>query len=108
MWTKAKPTISCRFTLVLQGVDVDTEGLKDALLGIGYTGSLVSYKDNTVCLDFERQAENVYAAIKEAVKEIESMSIGASVIIAIPERKEDNIQELLADFYTVRPKLCSF
>lgn len=65
------------FTLVLTGVNENTEGLEDALFESGCDDALINFKNGIVYLDFDRESHNLKNAIMSAIRDIERAKIGA-------------------------------
>lgn len=47
--------------------------------------ALINYKNGTVYLDFDREAESLEQAILTAIKDIESSKVGAKIVSVAPE-----------------------
>lgn len=62
------------FTLVLSGVNADTEGLEDALYNAGCDDALICFYGKTVYLEFDREASSLDNAISSAIQQIETAS----------------------------------
>lgn len=73
------------FTLVLDGVDDQTEGLEDQLFEAGCDDALINFRNGTVYLDFNREAPSVEDAVISAIKDIEKSALGAKVISILPD-----------------------
>ena len=56
------------FTLTLSGVQMETEGLADALYTNGCDDGLICYYGSSVYIEFDREAESLDLAIKSAIK----------------------------------------
>lgn len=67
------------FTLVLSGVNSDTEGLEDALFGAGCDDALVCFYGKSVYLEFDREAETLNCAVATAIRNVEGAGINAQV-----------------------------
>lgn len=67
------------FTLTLSGVQMETEGLADALYINGCDDALICYYGSSVYVEFDREAESLDQAIKSAIDNIETAGIGAVV-----------------------------
>jgi len=67
------------FTLVLSGVNSDTEGLEDALYGGKCDDALICFYGTSVYLEFDREATTLNIAIATAIRDIESAGINAQV-----------------------------
>lgn len=74
-----------QFTLVLKSVDENTPGLEDALYKAGCDDALINFRDGTVYLDFDREAESLKEAVISAIKDVESSSLGGVVASVAPE-----------------------
>ncbi|KAA1155317.1 DNA-binding protein [Pseudoalteromonas sp. FUC4] len=68
------------FSLVLSGVDETTPNLDDALFEAGCDDGLVCTYNNTVYVDFMREAINYKQAVMSAIKNVESAGLNARVI----------------------------
>lgn len=73
-----------QFTLVLKDVDENTVGLEDTLFEAGCDDALINYRDGTVYIDFDREAESLKEAVMSAIKNIEK-SLGKIVASVAPE-----------------------
>ncbi len=78
-------TQSYHFTLVLSGVDDNTEGLEDALFAAGCDDALINFREGTVYLDFDREAKNLEEAVISAIKDVMSSSLNARVASVAPD-----------------------
>ncbi|HHR5881505.1 TPA: helix-turn-helix transcriptional regulator [Providencia alcalifaciens] len=67
------------FTLTLSGVQMETEGLADALYSNGCDDALICYYGSSVYIEFDREAESLDLAIQSAINDIETAGIGAVV-----------------------------
>ncbi len=65
------------FTLVLKNVDDKTAGLEDSLYRAGCDDAMITFRNGTVYLDFERKDTSFESAVMKAIQEVESSSIGA-------------------------------
>jgi len=74
------------FTLVLHGVDENTENLEDILYDAGCDDALINFRDGTVFLDFDRDALNLKTAVLTAIKDIENSPLDAKVVSVAPDR----------------------
>lgn len=68
------------FSLVLSGVNENTPHLEDILFEAGCDDGLICTYNNTVYIDFMREANSYKEAIMTAIKSIESSSLGAKVL----------------------------
>ena len=68
------------FSLVLSGVNENTPDLEDTLFEAGCDDGLVCIYNNTVYIDFMREANSYKEAVLSAIKNIESSSLNAKVI----------------------------
>ncbi|MBX9704939.1 MAG: hypothetical protein K5Q00_01690 [Gammaproteobacteria bacterium] len=73
------------FTLVLDGVDDETVGLEDYLYDAGGDDALINFRNSTVFLDVTREAKSLNEAVLSTIKQLESVQIGAKVIINADE-----------------------
>lgn len=73
------------FTLVLDGVDDQTEGLEDQLFEAGCDDALINFRNGTVYLDFSREATSIDEAVISAIKSVENSKLGAKVISILPD-----------------------
>lgn len=67
------------FTLVLSGVNSDTEGLEDALFEAGCDDALICFYGKSVYLEFDREAETLNHAVASAIRHVEGAGINARV-----------------------------
>ncbi len=67
------------FVLVLSGVTENTESLEDILFEAQCDDALIFYKNNTVYLEFDRDATNFESAIFSAIQAVEDTDIGIKV-----------------------------
>ena len=74
-----------QFTLVLKNVDEKTVGLEDSLYEAGCDDALINFRNGTVYLDFDRKGHSLEEAVIDAIKAVESASIGALVTHVAPE-----------------------
>lgn len=73
------------FTLILDGVYDQTEGLEDQLFEAGCGDALINFRNGTVYLDFNREATSVDEAVISAIKSVENSKLGAKVISILPD-----------------------
>lgn len=73
------------FTLVLDGVDDQTEGLEDQLFDAGCDDALINFRNGTVYLDFNREASSVEDAVISAIKDVENSTLVVKVISILPD-----------------------
>jgi len=73
------------FYLILGGVTFDTPNLEDALFEAGCDDALLQSINNTVMLEFDRQAPNLKTAILSAISNVESADIDVYVASIAPE-----------------------
>ncbi|MBP9727627.1 MAG: DNA-binding protein [Gammaproteobacteria bacterium] len=73
------------FSLVLKNIDQQTPALEDSLYESGCDDALINFRNNTVYLDFDREAESLENAVLSAIHDVESSSIGAIVACVTPE-----------------------
>jgi hypothetical protein len=73
------------FTLVLDRVDDQTEGLEDQLFEAGCDDALINFRNGTVYLDFNREAPSAEDAVISAIKDVEKSTLGAKVISILPD-----------------------
>ena len=66
------------FTLMVEGPDLQTDELVDALYEAGCDDALVGRSDGVQFLDFDREADSVGEAVLSAVADVESVE-GLSV-----------------------------
>lgn len=76
---------SYNFTLVLSAVDENTPNLEDSLFETGCDDALINFRDGTVYLDFDREADSLEEAVLGAIQNIESSSVKAKVVSVAPE-----------------------
>lgn len=67
------------FALVLSGVTQNTENLEDTIFEAGCDDALIFCKNNTVYLEFDRDADNFENAILSAIREVEGTTLGIKV-----------------------------
>jgi hypothetical protein len=60
------------FVLVLNGVSEIEEGLEDALFNAGCDDAILYSTNGQVCLEFDREAENLVSAVVSAIHAVES------------------------------------
>lgn len=73
------------FTLVLDGVDENTQGLEDSLFEAGCDDALINFRNGTVYLDFDREESSLVNAVLSAIRDVEGCGIGAKVIRILPD-----------------------
>lgn len=73
------------FTLVLGGVDDNTPELEDKLFKVECDDALINFRNGTVYLDFDRQAETAEEAIISAIKLVENSGLNAHVVKVSPD-----------------------
>jgi len=66
--------------LVLTGFSGPTGHIEDALFEAGCNDALLSFRDNSPYLEFDRMAINIEEAILSAIKDVVSANIGARVL----------------------------
>lgn len=76
---------SYQFTLILKNVDENTPSLEDSLYDANCDDALINFRNGTVYLDFDRQANSLEEAVMGAIKNVESTSIKAIVANVAPE-----------------------
>ena len=76
---------SYSFTLVLKNVNQQTPHLEDSLYESGCDDALINFRDNTVYLDFDREADSLENAVISAIQSVESSTVGAEVTAVTPE-----------------------
>ncbi len=74
-----------RFTLIVQGPDLQAENCVDALFDAGCDDAAVGRVAGTQYLDFDREAESLADAVFEATRAIESAVPGACVVQVEPD-----------------------
>jgi hypothetical protein len=74
-----------QFSLVLKNVDEKTSDLEDSLFEAGCDDAIVNSKNNTVYLEFDREASSLEEAVVSAIKDVQSSSIDAQVANVAPE-----------------------
>ncbi len=89
-----KKLAAYEFTLVLDDVDDQTEGLEDQLSEGGCDDALINYRNGMVYLDFNREAFSVEDAVISAIKDIEKSTICAKVI-SILLNDQDSATDIL-------------
>ncbi len=73
------------FRLVLRGVNENTPDLEDILYDYHCDDALINFRNGTVYLDFDREAETLEDAIISAIKDVESSSLNATVVHVGPD-----------------------
>ncbi len=73
------------FTLVLDGVDENTQSLEDALFEAECDDALINFRNGTVYLDFDREGSSLEEAVLSAIQAVEGCGIGAKVIRTLPD-----------------------
>jgi|TARA_B100001059_G_scaffold123559_1_gene123560 hypothetical protein len=68
------------FSLVLSGVDKNTPNLEDTLFEAGCDDGLICTYNDTVYIDFMREANSYKEAVLSAIKNIESSPLNAKVV----------------------------
>ncbi|MGS0535309.1 helix-turn-helix transcriptional regulator [Pseudoalteromonas sp. SaAl2] len=68
------------FSLVLSGVDKNTPNLEDTLFEAGCDDGLICSYNDTVYIDFMREANSYKEAVLSAIKNIESSPLNAKVV----------------------------
>lgn len=76
---------SHQFSLILKNVDEQTPNLEDSLYAAGCSDALINFRNNTIFLDFSREAATLEEAVLLAIKQVESTSIKAQVSSVAPE-----------------------
>ncbi len=76
---------SYEFSLILTGVDEETEGLEDAIFEAGCDDCLINFRDGTVYLDFDRTAKSFENAVLSAITALESASLPIKVSSVSPD-----------------------
>lgn len=74
-----------QFTLVLDGVDENTPDLEDKLYCANCDDALINFRNRTVYLDFDREADSLENAIITAIKDVESAFLNAVVTHVAPD-----------------------
>src|SRR3984957_1338306 len=82
---KKIPNKTYSFTLVLKNVDETTAYLEDSLYEAGCSDALINFREGSVYLDFDRDASSLEEAVICAIRDVESASIGATVVHVGPE-----------------------
>src|SRR4051812_26849095 len=73
------------FTLVLDGIDDETEKLEDQLFEAGCDDALINFRYRTVYLDFSREAKSLEDAVISAIKAIENSKLNVKVSHILPD-----------------------
>lgn len=71
---------SFKFVLVLLGIDENTPGLEDALFEAGCDDVIVNFKNNTVYLDFDRDAIDFESAVLSAIENVKAAKLPIKTI----------------------------
>ena len=74
-----------QFTLVLDGVDENTPDLEDKLYCANCDDALINFRNGTVYLDFDREADSLENAIITAIKDVESSFVDVIVTHVAPD-----------------------
>jgi hypothetical protein len=77
--------IDYNFTLVLQGINEQTEHLEDTLYESGCADALINFRDGTVYLDFDREAVTLEDAVISAISDVEGARLDIKVISVAPD-----------------------
>ncbi|HXH54888.1 MAG TPA: hypothetical protein VNK03_03990 [Gammaproteobacteria bacterium] len=64
-----------QFTLILKYVDENALELEDALYKAGCNDALISFRNRTVSLDFNREVETFKEAVISSIRDVESSSL---------------------------------
>lgn len=72
-------TTEHHFVLVLSGIAENTEELEDVLFEANCDDALIFFKNNTVYLEFDRDAESLDDAIFSAIRAVESTHLDMRV-----------------------------
>lgn len=70
---------SYNFSLVLSGVNIDTQDLEDKLFESGCDDALICFYGSTVYVEFDRDSSDLKSAIISAIKNIEQAGLNAKV-----------------------------
>src|SRR3990167_587472 len=73
------------FTLVLDGVDDQTDGLEDQLFEAQCDDALINFRNGTVYLDFSRKSTSIEESIISAIQAGERVAAGPKVISILPD-----------------------
>ena len=73
------------FTLVLSGVNEQTDGLEDAIFESGCDDALINFRNGTVYLDFDRESSSFEDAVISAIKQVESTDLNITVVNVAPD-----------------------
>lgn len=73
------------FSLVLAGVTDKTEDLEDGIYEAGCDDALISFRNGTVYLDFERSAVHFEDAVISAIFDIEKAHLPITVVSVSPD-----------------------
>jgi len=68
------------FSLVLSGVDINTPNLEDTLFEAGCDDGLICSYNDTIYIDFMREANSYKEAVMSAIKNVESSPLEAKVV----------------------------
>jgi hypothetical protein len=83
------------FTLILNGVDRDTEGLEDDLHNANCGDSILYFKGAITYLEFNRKALSLRDALQSAIKDVKSSNPAIDIIsIDFPNKKIDSGYEM--------------
>ncbi|OGT32528.1 MAG: hypothetical protein A3C44_02140 [Gammaproteobacteria bacterium RIFCSPHIGHO2_02_FULL_39_13] len=85
MSASSKKNKQHRFTLVLSGVNSETESLEDVLFESGCDDVLIHFRNGTVFLDFDRESENFDDAVIAAIKQVENTALPIHVAHVAPD-----------------------
>lgn len=74
-----------QFTLILKNVTENTPDLEENIFDAGCDDALINFRNGTVYLDFDREANSLEEAVISAIKDIESNVVDSEVVSVAPE-----------------------
>jgi hypothetical protein len=73
------------FALEVSGIDPTRDGYEDALFDAGCNDALIAVIDNTLYLDFDRDAPLFEAAVESAKRDVERAGCHVVRVLPTPE-----------------------
>jgi hypothetical protein len=83
-----------RFSLVIDGPDLDDDELLDALFEAGCDDALFGGANGVQCADFHRETDQIEDAVLSAIAAVES--VGGLQVVELVERRTDSADESAA------------
>ena len=81
-----------RFSLIIEGRDLDDDEVLDALFDAGCSDALFGGSNGVQCADFHRDAERVEDAVISAIEEVES--VGGVQVVGLIEQELVTAEEI--------------